>query len=56
MSESGIRNPADLDALSSCGVRAALVGERLLAEADPGRALAALIGGMAGAAAPGGRR
>ncbi|HQM53418.1 MAG TPA: indole-3-glycerol phosphate synthase TrpC [bacterium] len=56
VSESGIRNPADLDALSSCGVRAALVGERLLAEADPGRALAALIGGMAGAAAPGGRR
>jgi indole-3-glycerol phosphate synthase len=53
VSESGIQSPADLDALSSCGVRAALVGGRLLAEADPGRALAALIGGMAAAAAPG---
>lgn len=47
VSESGIRGPRDLDALASRGVRAALVGERLLREDDPGEALAALIGGMA---------
>lgn len=47
VSESGIKSPADLKMLAGCGVRAALIGERLLRERDPGEALAALLGGMA---------
>ncbi|MEI6632870.1 MAG: indole-3-glycerol phosphate synthase TrpC [Chlamydiota bacterium] len=47
VSESGIRSPEDLRMLAGHGIRAALVGERLLRERDPGEALAALIGGMA---------
>lgn len=45
VSESGIGRPEDLAALRRHGVRAALVGERLLRESDPGAALAALLKG-----------
>lgn len=48
VSESGIRTPGDLATLAAHGVRAALVGERLLGERDPGQALAALTGGGKG--------
>ncbi len=44
VSESGIRTKADLDRLRAAGVRIALVGESLMAEADPGAALAQLLG------------
>ncbi len=43
VSESGIRAPADLRALAAAGVGAALVGESLMREADPGAALARLL-------------
>ena len=41
--ESGIGVPADLDRLREAGVRIVLVGERLMRQADPGVALAALL-------------
>jgi indole-3-glycerol phosphate synthase len=41
--ESGIGVPADLDRLREAGVRIVLVGERLMRQADPGAALAALL-------------
>lgn len=44
VSESGIREKADLDRLRTAGVRIVLVGESLMAEEDPGAALAALLG------------
>lgn len=44
VSESGIREKADLDRLRAAGVRIALVGESLMAEPDPGAALARLLG------------
>lgn len=44
VAESGIRAPADLERLSNIGYHAFLVGERLIAQADPGAALRALRG------------
>jgi indole-3-glycerol phosphate synthase len=44
VSESGIRSADDLRRLRSVGVKIALVGESLMREDDPGRALAALLG------------
>ena len=45
VSESGLRSHEDLVRLSALGYRAFLVGERLVTEEDPGRALEALLGG-----------
>ena len=42
VAESGIRTTADLDRLSTLGYHAFLVGERLIAEPDPGAALSEL--------------
>jgi indole-3-glycerol phosphate synthase len=44
VAESGIRTRADLDRLAALGYDACLVGERLMSENDPGRALAQLLG------------
>ncbi len=44
VSESGIRTPADLSRLRQAGVRIALVGESLMRQEDPGRALSVLLG------------
>ncbi|HRQ72789.1 MAG TPA: indole-3-glycerol phosphate synthase TrpC [Phycisphaerales bacterium] len=44
VSESGIRTPDDLSRLRRAGVRIVLVGEHLMRQDDPGRALAALLG------------
>ena len=44
VSESGIRNRSDVERLGDAGVGAVLVGESLLAEADPGGAAASLVG------------
>jgi indole-3-glycerol phosphate synthase len=44
VAESGLRTTADLVRLGAAGYRAFLVGERLVAEPDPGAALAALLG------------
>ncbi|MEQ8769132.1 MAG: indole-3-glycerol phosphate synthase TrpC [Phycisphaerales bacterium] len=44
VSESGIKTSADLARLRDAGVNIALVGEHLMREADPGAALAALLG------------
>lgn len=44
VSESGIGLPEDLKRLRRCGARAALVGESLMTEKDPGRALKRLLG------------
>ena len=43
VAESGLKHPSDLEALGAQGYRAFLVGERLVTEPDPGRALAALL-------------
>ena len=45
VSESGIKTPADVQALAQAGFDAMLIGERLMKEADPGRALADLLAG-----------
>jgi indole-3-glycerol phosphate synthase len=45
VSESGLRSSADLEALAGAGAHAFLMGEMLLTAADPGRALAELVGG-----------
>lgn len=42
VAESGIHGPADIRRLESAGARGFLVGESLMREADPGRALAEL--------------
>jgi indole-3-glycerol phosphate synthase len=42
VAESGLREPADLARLERAGYHAFLVGERLIAERDPGSALARL--------------
>ena len=42
VAESGLRTPADLERLAQAGYHAFLVGERLIAEPDPGAALRAL--------------
>lgn len=44
VAESGIRSASDLTRLASAGYHAFLVGERLIAQADPGRALRDLCG------------
>jgi indole-3-glycerol phosphate synthase len=43
VAESGIRSRADIDRLTRAGYHAYLVGERLMAAADPADALAALL-------------
>ncbi len=43
ISESGLKTPADLQAMKSLGYRAFLMGERFMTEPDPGRALNALL-------------
>jgi indole-3-glycerol phosphate synthase len=43
VAESGIGTPAQLRRLRECGVHAALIGERLMREADPARALSELL-------------
>ena len=44
VAESGLRTAADIDRLTRAGYGAFLVGERLIAESDPGAALRALRG------------
>lgn len=44
VSESGIRTPDDLARLRGAGVSIVLVGEHLMREDDPGKALASLLG------------
>ncbi len=44
VAESGIRTRADIDRLTACGYDAFLVGEQLIAQADPGAALKELRG------------
>jgi indole-3-glycerol phosphate synthase len=44
VSESGICNAADLSRLEEAGFDAALIGERLVTQPDPGRALSELLG------------
>jgi indole-3-glycerol phosphate synthase len=43
VAESGINDPADYARLHAAGYRAFLIGERFMAQSDPGRALAAWI-------------
>jgi len=47
VAESGLREPADLQRLERAGYHAFLVGERLIAQPDPGAALKALRGAIA---------
>ena len=47
VAESGLREPADLLRLERAGYHAFLVGERLMAQPDPGAALRALRGAQA---------
>jgi indole-3-glycerol phosphate synthase len=47
VAESGLRDHADLQRLARAGYHAFLVGERLIAQPDPGAALRALRGGAA---------
>jgi indole-3-glycerol phosphate synthase len=44
VAESGIRSRADVERLEAAGIGAMLVGESLLRQSDPGRAVAALLG------------
>jgi indole-3-glycerol phosphate synthase len=44
VAESGIRASADIARLSQIGYDAFLVGERLIAQSDPGAALRELVG------------
>ncbi len=46
ISESGLKTPADLQAMKALGYRAFLIGERFMIEPDPGAALAGLIESM----------
>ena len=46
ISESGLKTPADLQAMKTLGYRAFLMGERFMIEPDPGAALAGLIGAL----------
>lgn len=50
ISESGLKTPADLQAMTSLGYKAFLMGERFMIEPDPGAALGTLIGSLQGAA------
>jgi indole-3-glycerol phosphate synthase len=49
ISESGLKTPADLQAMKALGYRAFLMGERFMIEPDPGAALAGLIESLEGA-------
>jgi indole-3-glycerol phosphate synthase len=53
VAESGLRDASDIARLAKAGYQAFLVGERLIAEADPGAALRTLRGRTASAVAPG---
>jgi indole-3-glycerol phosphate synthase len=44
VSESGISSTADLVRLRAAGVRIVLVGEHLMRQPDPGKALEVLLG------------
>ena len=44
VSESGLKTRADLEKLAAAGYSAFLIGERFMTDADPARAIAALIG------------
>jgi indole-3-glycerol phosphate synthase len=46
ISESGLKTPADLQAMTQLGYQAFLMGERFMVEPDPGAALAALLSGL----------
>jgi indole-3-glycerol phosphate synthase len=48
VSESGISTRADIERLHAAGIDIVLVGESLMKQADPGAALAELIGDRAG--------
>ena len=50
ISESGLKTPADLQAMKALGYRAFLMGERFMIEPDPGAALAGLIESLEAAA------
>jgi len=50
ISESGLKTPADLQAMKALGYRAFLLGERFMIEPDPGAALAGLIESLEAAA------
>ena len=47
VAESGIRTLQDIERLSAAGYHAFLVGERLIAQPNPGAALRTLRGGQA---------
>ena len=49
VSESGLKTPADLQAMRALGYQAFLMGERFMIEPDPGAALAGLIESLEGA-------
>jgi indole-3-glycerol phosphate synthase len=49
ISESGLKTPADLQAMTALGYQAFLMGERFMIEPDPGAALAGLIESLEGA-------
>jgi indole-3-glycerol phosphate synthase len=49
ISESGLKTPADLQAMRALGYRAFLMGERFMVEPDPGAALSGLIESLEGA-------
>lgn len=46
ISESGLKNRADLQAMTTLGYQAFLIGERFMIEPDPGAALAGLIASL----------
>jgi indole-3-glycerol phosphate synthase len=46
ISESGLKTPADLQAMKALGYQAFLMGERFMIEPDPGAALAGLIASL----------
>lgn len=46
ISESGLKTPADLQAMQSLGYKAFLMGERFMIEPDPGAALAGLVASL----------
>ena len=50
VSESGLQTRSDLERLSAAGYRAFLIGERFMTDADPARAIGALIGDTTGGA------
>jgi indole-3-glycerol phosphate synthase len=49
ISESGLKTPADLEAMKALGYQAFLMGERFMIEPDPGAALAGLLESLQGA-------